>query len=39
MALTYLYQVTQELIEGYLECQIIPFHQENVKEGVMVYKK
>lgn len=39
MSLTYLYQVTQELIEGYLECQIIPFHQENVKEGVMVYKK
>lgn len=38
MTLTYLYQVTQELIDEYSECQIIPFDQEKMKEGVMIYK-
>lgn len=37
IALTYLYEVKEELSMNYPECNIIPF--ENCKEGVMIYQK
>ena len=39
IALTYLYQVKEELIQAYPECQMIPFDKSYPKEGIMIYKK
>lgn len=39
IALTYLYQVKEELMQAYPECQMIPFDKSYPKEGIMIYKK
>lgn len=39
IALTYLYQVKEELMQAYPEGQMIPFDKSYPKEGIMIYKK